>query len=223
MVESHMKPTTLALSLGALLVLGLGACGSDGGGVEAQEYAQPCDPAAPGSPYASGETFRAFLDAEKAKGGFVVNDMLGPTVGVDPTGRLLPAYIPPTFSLFVPKLGDNGPDPARAPASTGGGFWRRLAGALTLERKAHAAACPPLNGENYLLRVTNIKTPSRHAYQAVLTVNTFIPDRELWVDKMSSRIGLVVDVTVARAVFTNGVITAGPFVSSRVVEMMISP
>jgi hypothetical protein len=169
--------------------------------------------AARGLPFASEDTYDAFIKAEQANTVMVDAGRL-PVVTLFPEGRMVSASTPPTFVLNFPKATTSA---SRAPRPRAG-FWARLRGALQWERRAHAATCPPVNGEVLFMRLTYERIPTRPAYKAVVTLPSttaerrYVPDYDTWQPLMMNRHGQMLMLTMMRAKFQNGAIVEGPFV-----------
>jgi hypothetical protein len=220
-LRALMRPSTSAL-LVSLLVAASG-CGGDELG-DADDYITPCGEARPGEPFASDEAYRAFINAQAGKT-VVVDDTRGPRVSLSPEGRIFSANIPPTFRISVPKVTSLEPPGGRAPArgpALPRDMWSRLRRFLSPIGTAHAH-CPAFSGENYYLRIYNVRTPERSAYQAILSVTEFVPSLKAWRKAMDSRNGQDVEVAVMRATFAGGTITEGPFVVSMPAKFAVGP
>lgn len=227
---------SLITVFGLLIAVGAG-CGEDGGSGP-REYITACEEAKPGEPFASDEAYRAFINAQSAKT-VMVSEMRGPRVVQDPEGRIISANIPPTFRIVVPKLSSAEPSTGRAPASPalelsqprpaqtqpttkGPSLWGRVRNFLSPIGTAHAH-CPAFSGENYYLRLYNVRTPEKIAYDAVLSVNEFVPSLPAWRKSMDSRNGQEVEIVVLRATFAGGTITEGPFVAATPSRFAVGP
>jgi hypothetical protein len=230
--KKHPRVRTLQALLPLAASVAFGAC-SEAEEEKADEYIEACNPASPSAPYASQESFRAFMAADEA-GKLIVDDSKVPQVTLFPEGKFMSVSIPPTFNLSAPKPTSASRGDSRSREDGAGGrpsvrrprgVWARLRSALSLERQAHAqaASCPPFTGENVLFRLTNVRTPKQHAFQAVLSVNKYIPEKDLWVAAMSGRIGITTKLTLMRAVFKDGAIVEGPYIATQPPELMVLP
>jgi hypothetical protein len=217
-----MTPRIGLNCLGLVFAVGLGACSPEEESA-ADEYVESCQVQM--ETFASPESFRAILKAEEAQA-LQVDDAKVPTVALNPGGRVISANIPPTFLLEVPGAttseahlnGGTG-----RPGRVWGRFFREIRAALAWQGTAHAASCPPFTGENYLLRLTNVRTPTRHAYTALLSVKKLIPEASIWKKAMDGRIGQNLRLSVMRATFRAGALVEGPIVASSANEFLVLP
>jgi hypothetical protein len=204
-------------------------------GPQADEYVVDCE-TADGGFAASDEDFAAVVNAEAA--GTVMTTPPGslPVLTLPAAGATLSAATPPTFSISAtttaaataPAQATTGATMAcRAPAaakrkrpSRFGRVVNAIKSELVLERTA-LAHCAATSGDKYLLR---LQTSSGDAvFTAMLSVTTYTPDAAKWAQKMSSRQGQTLTVTLMRATFSGQAIAAGPFMTTPAPTFMIGP
>ncbi len=221
------------LGLGCVTALLLTGCGDDRR--EFVEYFNRCEDLPAGQRGVDASVRRAFQAAEKS-GKVLVDDTWSARAESVRTeiGRIS-ALIPPTWRIRADRRlttaggAPTSPDRAAAPPEgegptprTASALWRFARAAFSVPA-AHAAACPPANGEMYLLRVLHPQVPNRPAYMAILSVDEFIPDGDLWRDAMDLRIGQTLNVTVLRAAFKDGAIVQGPWASTTPASFLVTP
>lgn len=182
-------------------------------------------------PFASDETFRAFINAEAA-GQVTRDDQRAPVLLMPRLGMRIGVSIAPTFS-WRPKAVVRGPasgpsnaklaDCHRAPHRRG---WRALLrSAFTLERAAYAH-CPAFNGENFFFRLSQpgvAGEPEQPVYAAVLSITSFAPNTAIWTKKVKPLVGKKLTLTLMRAVFSDGKIIEGPFAPTTPLVVELSP
>ena len=200
-------------------------------GPQADEYVVDCE-TADGGFAASDEDFAAVVNAEAA--GTVMTtpaDNL-PVLTLPAAGATLSAATPPTFSITATTTAAATATRAatmacRAPAAAKrkrpGRFGRivsAIKSELVLERTAEAH-CAATSGDKYLLR---LQTSSGDAvFTAMLSVTTYTPDAAKWAQKMASRQGQTLTVTLMRATFSGQAIAAGPFMTTPAPTFLIGP
>ena len=202
-------------------------------GPQADEYVVDCE-TADGGFAASDEDFAAVVNAEAA--GTVMTtpaDSL-PVLTLPAAGATLSASAPPTFSITGPTTaaatatrGATMTMACRAPAATKrkrpsrfGRIVSAIESELVLVRTAEAH-CPATSGDKYLLRLqTSSGDP---VFTAMLSVTTYTPDAAKWAQKMASRDGQTLTVTLMRATFSGQAIAAGPFMTTPAPTFLIGP
>lgn len=214
-----------------MLTLALAGCHSHShGGPTADEYVVDCE-LADGGITASDEDFATVINAEAAGTVMTTPDGSLPVLTAPAAGSTLSAAAPPTFT-FTPMMAaatpaKRGPTLAcRAPAirrqqpST----FRRVVNAikseLVLERTAYAH-CEATSGDKYLLRLQT--SSGEPVFTAMLSVASYTPDATKWAQKLGSRRGQSLTLTLMRATFNGAAIAAGPFLATPAPTFMIGP
>lgn len=192
------------------------------GGPRADEYFHDCDQAPDGlRTFATDESFAEMINKEAA-GGVVRDDAQAAHLAAPPAGSVLSASVPPTFTL---RVGTMAAAPATGrPARACAARRPRAPGILTALAPigtAHAH-CAPVNGENFLLRVT-AEGDSAPLYAAQLSVTSFTPGAEAWRRALGGVAGRTVTVTVLRAIYGKGTITNGPFAATTPARFTVGP
>lgn len=208
----------------ALAAVALAACHSHerGDGPRADEFFYDCENNPAGvSIYATDESFVELINKEAANG-LKVDDAQAPQLMAPAAGATLSATTPPMVAFKVGAMASRGPArPTRACAATALGRWTRIKSALSPVSVAHAH-CPAVSGENFLFRVT-AEGGGAPLYTAQLSVTSFTPGAEPWRKALMGRVGQTVTITLARATYSKGTITAGPYVSSAVLRFAVGP
>jgi hypothetical protein len=203
-------------------------------GPQADEYVVDCE-AADGGFAASDEDFAAVVNAEAAGSVMTTPADSLPVLTLPAAGATLSAASPPTFSITAMTTAaaqagaTTGATMAcRAPAATTkrkrptrfGRIVSAIKSELVLERTA-LAHCPATSGDKYLLRLqTSSGDP---VFTAMLSVTTYTPDAAKWAQKVSSREGQTLTVTLMRATFSGQAIAAGPFMTTPAPTFLIGP
>jgi hypothetical protein len=205
----------------ALVLASLG-CSNQGGTSRADEYIFDCT--ADAKQFASDENYVKMIEAEAARR-VVADTCKSPELfSPDQSVRLSPAA-PPTF-IFNPLhtcAAQRFPNPVRGCAIKIRPAWLNALkfGANLLEGTAEAA-CGPMTGENYLLRVTR-RGDSTALYTAMLSVASFSPNAVIWRRALAGSTNQSVSVTILRAVFLRGSINEGPYVQPQPYSFTVGP
>jgi len=215
------------------LALALAGCHDDHPeeGPQANEYVVDCE-TADGGFAASDEDFAAVVNAEAAGTVMTTPADALPVLTLPAAGATLSAAAPPTFLITATTT-------AAAPAARGSAMACRAPAAakrnrvsrfgrvmnaikseLVLERTAEAH-CPATSGDKYMLRLET--STGEAVFTAMLSVTTYTPDAAKWSQKMSSRQGQTLTVTLLRATFSGEAIAAGPFKATPAPTFMIGP
>jgi hypothetical protein len=214
------------LHLGALAValLAPAACGGhdhpDTG--EADEFFYDCEnKPATVTVFATDEAFIEFINKE-AGVGFKQDDSQAPRLLAPAPGSTLSAVTPPSVSFEVGASASRARPGRRtaclvAPRSRWSAVWRALSPVGTAY-----AHCPPVSGENFLFRITR-DSDKQAIYTALLSVTSFTPTATVWSKALAGQAGQAVTLTLARAVYSKGDITNGPFVSSTPLRFTVGP
>jgi hypothetical protein len=78
-----------------------------------------------------------------------------------------------------------------------------------------------VTGDNYLLRLA--ASDGKQIYAALISTTTFIPGAEVWKKAIGGVSGQSLKVTLLRASYSGGTITAGPFVASTPITLVAGP
>jgi hypothetical protein len=202
-------------------------------GPQADEYVVDCE-TADGGFAASDEDFAAVVNAEAAGTVMTTPAESLPTLMLPAAGATLSAAAPPTFSFTGTtttaaevKSAPTTTMACRAPGATRrkrasrfGRVMSAIKSELVLERTAEAH-CAATSGDKYLLRLqTSSGDP---VFTAMLSVTTYTPDAEKWAQKLSSREGQTLTLTLMRATFSGEAIAAGPFLTTPAPTFLIGP
>jgi hypothetical protein len=200
-----------------------GAPGAD----RVDEYFYDCqDPKRPAAlaSFATDESLVKLLEKEDA-GSLVMKDEEAATLTAPAAGSSLSAAAPPAFALAPPATSAR-IDPEAPPPTP----VRPHPGRMRLLRRAWGwlapigtawAHCMPVTGDNYLFRLST--SDNKQIYAALLSVTTFTPGVAAWIKAFAGLAGQSVHLTLLRASYTGGTITAGPFVSSKTVSFTVAP
>jgi hypothetical protein len=212
--------------LAILVVLSSGACSSSGsspGEANADEYFYQCgDSNKPPelTTYATDEAYRTFLDAISA-GLQKQNDGKAAQLTMPMAGSMLSLSKPPSF-VFTPGQASNDGAPF-GPTRTRRSRWARLKQALSVEGTAWAH-CPNITGAIFLLQIgTGTDAAFTAAYTALASQPMFTPGAATWQAKMGPLSGKQVTLRLARAQFTEGRVTGGPYVSTHDLSFTVVP
>jgi hypothetical protein len=179
-------------------------------GLRADEYFYDCESSASDvQVFATDEAFVEFINKEIANG-LKVDDLQAPKLLTPAPGTPLSMAAPPQVSFQVGAMagaGTAGRACAAARPRPG-----RLIRAILPVGIAHAH-CPVVTGDNYLFRVRR-EGEENPLYTAHLSVTSFTPGQAKWSKALAGLAGQTVVITVARAIYSRGTITNGPFVSS---------
>jgi len=216
-VNMKNEGSVIVLALGAALA----ACGCDHGkgqGEEVDEYIEPCGA---GVSFASDESYISLRNAEDA--GYVTVDDERGVVLLEPAGTVS-ASVPPKFLLKVGLMAHSGAQVPGCPRARGTVRGRAVLAALrsvfVFERQAEAH-CPAVNGDNYLLRLTDAGSKAP-VYTAMLSVLSFTPNADAWRRALAGRSGGKLNARILRATFSGGNIPEGLFVSSRAITLDVT-
>jgi hypothetical protein len=171
---------------------------------------------------ATDESFVEFINKEVALG-LQVDDGQAPILDTPAPGSTISASIPPEFWFRVgPEARHGGPASRVHAAAKPLEHWAiELLGRLILEGVAHAH-CAPVSGDNYLFRLSDERSATPF-YTAQLSVTRFTPGLAAWSRALRGREGRVVRLSLARAIYSAGAITNGPFIASAPVEFAVGP
>jgi hypothetical protein len=221
-----MEATPSMKRLLILIVLSTAACSSSGSSPDeanADEYFYQCHDSSlpPGlTVYATDEAYRTFLDAISA-GLEKPNDGKAAQLTAPMPDTTLSISMPPAFA-FTPGEASNdrapfGPAPARRSR------WARFKAVLSLEGTAWAH-CPNVSGAIFLLQIgTGAGASFTPAYTALASQPMFTPGAQTWQAKLGALSGQKVTVKLARAQFTEGRITGGPYTSTHDLSFTVVP
>lgn len=216
---------SLALSLAVAAGLAT-SCGHDHdheGSTEVDEYFYDCEDAKRPTTltvFATDESLVKMLEKEDA-GGVITKDEEAVRLLAPASGATISAAAPPTFMLMPPTASARGEDPASAPLSPHRrSLFRRALTWLSPIGTAWAH-CTPVTGDNYLLRLA--ASDGKQIYAALISTTTFTPGAEIWKKAIAGVSGQSLKVTLLRASYSGGTITAGPFVSSTPITFVAGP
>jgi hypothetical protein len=235
-LRSRLVSLSAALSAAGLLatfgfaVCGLTSCGHDddhGASAEVDEYFYDCEDSRRPTGltvYATDESLVKMLEKEDA-GGIVTKEEEAAVLLAPAAGATLSPATPPTFMLMPPATSAHlGPRPGgdrplgapspRTRQRTLLQHMRRALAWLSPIGTAYAH-CTPVTGDNYLLRLRS--SDGKQIYAALLSVTTFTPTADVWQKALAGHGGQPLNLTLLRASYSGGTITAGPFVSGKAI------
>jgi hypothetical protein len=226
---SRFFPVSLALSLTAAAGLAT-SCGHDHDhevSTEVDEYFYDCEDAKRPTTltvFATDESLVKMLEKEDA-GGIITRDEEAVALLAPASGATVSAATAPTFTLMPPATSARGQEPApmfqlEQPALRRRSFWRRALTWLSPVGTAWAH-CTPVTGDNYLLRLAG--SDGKQIYAALISTTTFTPGAEVWKKSIAAVSGQTLKVTLLRASYSGGTITAGPFVGSKPITFVAGP
>jgi hypothetical protein len=212
MRPSRTAASPFALAFAAGLVA-LSACDEHShGGPAADEYFYDCENNPAGlSVYATDESFVELINKEAANG-LKTDDTQAAHLTSPAPGAKLSIASPPQWMFRVGPMARGPGRGGRACPVARARRWDRLVRALSPIGVAHAH-CPAVNGDNFLFRLAK-EGNSKALYTAQLSVTSFTPNAARWSKALAGLAGQTVVVTLARAVYSKGSITNGPFVAS---------
>ncbi len=211
------------------MAAGLGTAGCHGhedagDGPQADEYIVDCENNPTGATvFATDESFAEFVNKE-AGGGLKVDEANAPKLIAPAPGSSVSIAEAPTFTFAMGTVGALTPAPATGPVKTGRTprpRWAAVRKWFRFEGTAHAH-CAAVTGDNTLFRVTKVND-KKALYTAMLSVTTFTPNQAKWAAALAGQSGQMIEVTVARAVYSKGSITLGPFVSATPFRFPVAP
>lgn len=208
------------------LSLPVASCSHDhdhGASAEVDEYFYDCeDPKRPPTltVFATDESLVKMLEKEDA-GGIVTKDEEAATLLAPASGATLSLASPPTFMVMPPatsaSLERRLPGPAAWPRRS---LLRRALTWLSPIGTAWAH-CTPVTGDNYLVRLSG--ADNKQIYAALASVPAFTPGADAWKKALTGQSGQTLHLTLLRASYTGGTITAGPFVASKSTTFSVGP
>ncbi len=205
-----MRPTSIIVLAAGLGLLSCKGSGADEPG--ADEYFYDCEGSPPASlkVFATDEGFVEFINKATANA-YMMSETQAPVLTAPAAGGGLSASAPPQVVFRSAAMTFDRSGNGRPPASRPRSLWSRARSWLSFEGTAWAH-CPAVTGETFLFQLTadGAKDP---AYTAFLSVTSFTPGAAKWKAALGPLAGKTVNLRLARAVFSQGSITLGPFVS----------
>ncbi len=212
--------------IGAVVLMWFAGCHAhDDGGPQADEYFYGCEgnPPAGITIFATDESFGEFANQEAAVG-LKTDDVQAPKLVSPAVGSTISGNVPPAFTFkATPMALFRGTRPGASPAAckVERSRWAAVSRFLSWEGTAYAH-CTAVNGDNYLFRVSK-DGQTKPLYTAQLSVTTFTPGAAKWKGALAGLSGQMVTLTLARAIYSKGAITNGPFVASTPIKFTVGP